>query len=50
MASNGQQQEQFQKANQKQVRDSITLSLNDSFFKENGRDTTVEEYFQNIDE
>lgn len=31
-------------------RDSITLSLDDSFFKDKGRDTTVEEYFQNIDE
>lgn len=40
---------QFRSKEQK-VTDSITLSLNDSFFHEKGRDTTVEEYFQNIDE
>lgn len=32
-------------------RDSITLSLDDLFFQDKGKkDTTVEEYFQNIDE
>ena len=32
-------------------RDSITLSLNDSFFQDTGKEsTTVEDYFQNIDE
>ena len=30
--------------------ESITLSLDDSFFIEKGKDTTVEEYFRNIDE
>lgn len=30
--------------------DSITLSLEDSFFLEKGKDATVEDYFRNIDE
>lgn len=30
--------------------ESITLSLADSFFLEKVKDTTVEEYFKNIDE
>jgi hypothetical protein len=30
--------------------ESITLSLEDSFFLEKGKDATVEDYFKNIDE
>ena len=38
--------EQYQlKSKEQRGTDSITLSLNDSFFQEKGRDTTVEEYF-----
>jgi len=32
------------------MNDSITLSLDDSFFQEKGSHTTVEDYFKNIDE
>ena len=30
--------------------DSITLSLEDSYFLEKGKEATVEDYFKNIDE